>query len=116
MSKLPEIRSIEVRGKVPIDDYLNFRREWQKCISPNYDEVIEIALIKKRVPLIFEIALKNVNTMESVWKILDYDYGLEMKQKLRSFVPAGKIIAEKFTKLFKVYTEVKDILIEFGRL
>ena len=54
--------------------------------------------------------------MESVWKILDYDYGLEIKEKLRTFVPTGKTIAEKFTKLFKVYTEVKDILMEFGRL
>ena len=113
MSKLPEIRSIKVRGKVPIDDYLNFRREWQKCISPNYDKVIEIALIKKRVPLIFEIALKNVNTMESVWKILDYDYAIETKEKLRTFFPAGRTIAEKFTKLFKIYTEVKDTLTEF---
>ena len=111
MSKLPEIRSIEVRGKVPIQDYLNFRREWQKCVSPNYDEVIEIDLIKKRVPLIFEITLRNVKTMESAWKILDYDYGLEMKEKLRTFVPTGKTIAEKCTQLFKVYTEVKNTLI-----
>ena len=54
--------------------------------------------------------------MESVWKILDYDYGLEMKEKLRTFVPTGKTIAEKFTKLFQVYNKVKDILIEIGHI
>ena len=84
--------------------------------------MFQLCEITKRVPKEIEPDVKNKNDMDEVWEILDHKYRQavnicgEAVEELRTMVPSGKTSAHKFISLFRKYTQVKNDLVEFGRL
>ena len=66
--------------------------------------------------------MKNAIDMNEVWQILDHEYSQAMDicgdavEELRTMLPTGRTDAHKFIALFRKFTQVKNDLVEFGRL
>ena len=56
-------------------NYPAFKREWTTGITGRFDEDYEVREIKLNVPKEIEPDIKNLTSMEKVWKVLDERYG-----------------------------------------
>jgi hypothetical protein len=105
-------------------DYPSFRRDWKDSVHSSISPELEVRYIKKKTPAAVEPDLKNLRTMEEVWKVLDSKYGGEMDlareliyglQQFK-YSRAARTEGEQFRELSREWTKVYSDLEEVGKL
>ena len=102
-------------------NYPSFRREWLAGVTGKFDADYEVREIKYNVPAEVEPDLKNLQTMKSIWAVLDSKYGKTMDLSMElvtglqrfSFTKGANTETSKFQELFrewvKVYNDLEQV-------
>ena len=73
-----------------IEEYAEFRKDWQDVIAKELDEAAQLRRIRTQIPVRDKKDIVGMSTMEQVWKYLNENYG-----------KVGRIVAVTIKKLHK---------------
>ena len=105
-------------------DYPSFKRKWKATVATAYPNSVQRDIIQDKVPKEVEPEIKNAESMEEVWKILDSRYGQpdvvsgKLIRELRDvkFSSSAKQDCQKFIELYSAYVKARNDLKEIGML
>ena len=104
-------------------DFPAFRRDWQDSVAGKFDQGEEVRSIKERLPREVEPDVKNLHTMDEIWKVLDNKYGnvMDLSRVLISglsslTLPAGESEPARFKILHREWLKVYNDLKQVGQL
>ena len=66
-----------------LEDYASFRRKWRTQVDVEVAEVMQVDLIKEKVPDSWKAKIKMCQTMKDVWAKLDGEFGAADEVALR---------------------------------
>ena len=94
-----------------IEEYAEFRKDWQEVIAKELDEAAQLRRIRTQIPAWDKKDVVGMARMEQVWKYLDENYGKVERivavtiQKLHEFWFSGKAKndPDKFLELYMAW-------------
>ena len=66
---LPDFKGGQLR------DYAKWKRDWKNIVADRYEPVMELQMIREKVPEKVKDLVEGLTTMEEVWALLDEEYG-----------------------------------------
>ena len=103
-----------------VRNYMGFRREWRETLA-DYPVALQLREIKMAVPKLIEPDLKNLDTMEKIWDVLNKEYGDTsyntslIVEELISITVEGKTDLERFTCIQRAWNKAISDLDELGK-
>ena len=104
-------------------DFPAFRHDWQDSVAGKFDQGEEVRCIKERVPKEVEPDVKNLHTMDEIWRVLDEKYGnvMDLSRVLIAglwnlTLPTGGTEPAKFLILHREWLKVYNDLKQIGQL
>ena len=104
-------------------DFPAFRHDWQDSVAGKFDQGEEVRCIKERVPREVEPDVKNLHTMDEIWKVLDNKYGnvMDLSRVLIAglwnlTLPTSGSEPARFLVLHREWLKVYNDLKQIGQL